>query len=77
MLYADYGKESGSDGQASSLRSRAEGVMRMDVAIMTDLRSVVRANMDALRSGLGEARWQAAMDTVEPVVLAQLHRMVA
>lgn len=65
------------DEPKSLLQARLEQLVRVDVAVTTELRSLVRASMDALRTSLGEAGWQAAVETVEPVVFAQLHKMVA
>lgn len=59
------------------LQQRLDEALKKDVAVTTDLRLLVRASMDALRARLGEASWQAAVETVEPVVLAQLRGMVA
>lgn len=59
------------------LQSRLEKALRSDVAVTIDLRLLVRESMDALRVALGDAGWQAAVETVEPVVLAQLRAMVA
>lgn len=47
------------------------------MAVVTDLRLLVRSSMDALRTTLGDVGWQAAVETVEPVVLGQLKAKVA
>ena len=47
------------------------------MAVVTDLRLLIRTSMDALRAALGDAGWQAAVETVEPVVLKQLQAKVA
>ena len=59
------------------LQSKLQEELRTDVAVTTDLRVLVRGSMDALRSGLGEAGWKEALETLEPAVFAQLGRMVA
>lgn len=61
----------------SLLQSRLQDTLRADVAVTADLRLLVRGSMDALRATLGEQGWQAAVETVEPVVLRELQRMVA
>eukprot|EP00904_Undaria_pinnatifida_P002018 jgi/Undpi1/11817/HiC_scaffold_4.g01516.m1 len=68
------------DGTSSPpdlLQSKLEEAMRTDVAVTTDLRLVVRGSMEALRSVLGDAGWNEAVETLEPVVFSQLGRMVA
>lgn len=59
------------------LQSRLQETLRADVAVTADLRLLVRGSMDALRATLGEQGWLAAVETVEPVVLRELQRMVA
>lgn len=59
------------------LQSRLMEALRLDIAVTADLRLLVRGSMDALRATLGDQGWQAAVETVEPVVLAELQRMVA
>ncbi|CAM9383693.1 unnamed protein product [Ectocarpus sp. 4 AP-2014] len=59
------------------LQSRLLGAFQADVAVTTDLTGLVRASMDALRATLGDQGWQVAVETVEPVVLRELQRMVA
>lgn len=59
------------------LQSRLMEALRADVAVTADLRLLVRGSMDALRGTLGDQRWEAAVETVEPVVLRELQRMVA
>lgn len=71
--------EAGSSSSATPnvLKSRLEEALRADVAVTSDLRLLVRGSMDALRATLGDQGWQAAVETVEPVVLSELQRMVA
>lgn len=59
------------------LEARLRDALRTDVAVTADLRLLVRGSMEALRATLGEQGWQAAVETVEPVVLRELQRMVA
>lgn len=59
------------------LQSRLMEALRADVAVTADLGLLVRGSMDALRATLGDQGWQAAVETVEPVVLRELQRMVA
>ena len=59
------------------MQSRLQDTLRADVAVTADLKLLVRGSMDALRAALGDNGWQAAVETVEPVVLRELQRMVA
>lgn len=69
--------ESTSVSSPNLLQSRLGEALRADVAVTADLRLLVRGSMDALRATLGDQGWQAAVETVEPVVLGELQRMVA
>ena len=78
--YAPFHSSDEADGTSSPpdlLQSKLEEAMRTDVAVTTDLRLVVRGSMEALRSVLGDAGWNEAVETLEPVVFSQLGRMVA
>ena len=77
LVLADDTENGSSSRTANFLKSRLEEALRADVAVTSDLRLLVRASMDALRATLGEQGWQAAVETVEPVVLSELQRMVA
>ena len=77
LVLADDAENGSSSKTANFLKSRLEEALRADVAVTSDLRLLVRASMDALRATLGEQGWQAAVETVEPVVLSELQRMVA
>ncbi|CAM9704986.1 unnamed protein product [Pylaiella littoralis] len=72
-----YGPESTATSTPNLLQSRLMEALRADVAVTADLRPLVKGSMDALRTALGDQGWQAAVETVEPVILRELQRMVA
>ncbi|CAM9115051.1 unnamed protein product [Ectocarpus fasciculatus] len=69
--------DSTSSSEPNLLQSRLLEELQADTAVTTDLKGLVRASMDALRATLGDQGWQVAVETVEPVILRELQRMVA
>ena len=77
MTAEEPGENSSSSLPPNLLQSRLREALTTDVAVTADLRLLVRGSMEALRATLGEQGWQAAVETVEPVVLRELQRIVA